>query len=141
MINGIKTLFPKCFSSVRHRLFKAALDEFQKKDSPPIIVNKNILHCAPDKCLIKFLKTSSKTYITGDLLREDCDLLIDLCDMKNISNNSYDLLIAFDILEHVESVKNALTEINRVLKNGYAIFTVQKKKDGLKKTIEENLFY
>ena len=72
------------------------------------------------------------------MLRKDCDLVVDLCDMKNINNNTFDLLIAFDILEHVESLKNALTEINRVLtKNGYAIFTVPQK-DGLKKTIEES---
>ena len=129
---------PKCFSSVRHRLFKAAIDEFYKKDLYALISNKNILHCAPDKCLKKFLKINSKTYTTGDLLREDCELVIDLCDMKNISNNSFDLIIVFDILEHVESVGNALSEINRVLtKNGHVVFTVPQK-DGLKNTIEGN---
>ena len=128
---------PKCFSSVRHRLFKAALDKFDERKLSSFISDKNILHCAPDKCLTKILKANSKSYSTGDLLRNDCDLVIDLCQMKNIRNESYDLLIAFDILEHVESVSNALKEINRVLtKNGYAIFTVPQK-DGLINTIEE----
>ena len=129
---------PKCFSSVRHRLFKAAIDEIYNKNSFSLLANKNILHCAPDKCLKKFLEINSKTYTTGDLLRKDCDLVVDLCNMKSINNNTYDLLIAFDILEHVDSLQNALTEINRVLtKNGYAIFTVPQK-DGLEKTIEDN---
>ena len=98
--------------------------------------NKKILHCAPDKCLKDFIKSQSKSYVTGDLLRQDCDIKIDLCSMSNIKNSTFDVLIIFDILEHVESIQNALQEIYRVLKkNGYAIFTVPQK-DGLEVSIE-----
>ena len=56
--------------------------------------------------------------------------------LNNINNSTFDVLIIFDILEHVGSVQNALQEIYRVLtKNGYAIFTVPQK-DGLKFSIE-----
>ena len=73
---------PKCSSSVRHRLFKASIDKFFGEDLCSFVSNKNVLHCAPDKCLKKLLKGNSKSYITGDLLRNDCDLKIDLCEMK-----------------------------------------------------------
>ncbi len=127
---------PRCESTVRHRLFKAAIDQSDNKELYYCLKNKKVLHCAPDKCLKDFIKIQSKIYKTGDLLRRDCDIKVDLCSMKNINDSTFDVLIIFDILEHVENVQNALKEIHRVLTgNGYAIFTVPQK-DGLKITIE-----
>ncbi len=128
---------PNCGSTVRHRLFKAAIDQNQIKEISLSFDNKKVLHCAPDRCLKKFIKNSSASYLTGDLFKKNCDLRIDLCSMDNIEGCSFDVIIAFDILEHVASVKNALSEIHRVLTdNGYAIFTIPQQ-DGLKITIEE----
>ena len=56
--------------------------------------------------------------------------------MSNIKNSTFDVLIIFDVLEHVGSFSKALKEIHRVLtKNGYAILTVPQK-DGLEISIE-----
>ena len=127
---------PRCESTVRHRLFKAGIDQSNNKELYSCLKNKKILHCAPDKCLKDFFRSQSKSYTTGDLLRQDCDIKIDLCSMSNIKNSTFDVLIIFDVLEHVGSFSKALKEIHRVLtKNGYAILTVPQK-DGLEISIE-----
>lgn len=51
-----------------------------------------------------------------------------LCiDLQNIpfENDSFDIVVTEDVLEHVENIEKALNEINRILKmDGFHIFTV-----------------
>ena len=39
---------PNCASTVRHRLFKAAIDQNQVEEISLCLDNKKVLHCAPD---------------------------------------------------------------------------------------------
>ncbi|MEI6022181.1 MAG: class I SAM-dependent methyltransferase, partial [Bacteroidota bacterium] len=62
---------------------------------------------------------------------------LDISNMQSIADNTYDCLIACDVLEHVAEDQKALTEIKRVLKpNGICILTVPQK-DHLEITDED----
>ncbi len=48
----------------------------------------------------------------------------DLCSL-DFPDNCFDLVIAFDVLEHIEAHQTAIQQVNRVLKRGgYFVFTV-----------------
>lgn len=53
----------------------------------------------------------------------DCDLLCDICDIP-ISDNSFDMVICFEVIEHLQEPLNAIKELSRVLKkDGILILT------------------
>jgi SAM-dependent methyltransferase len=62
---------------------------------------------------------------------------LDISNMKAVADESFDLIIACDVLEHVSDDSAALHEIHRILTpNAWAILTVPQK-DGLEKTYED----
>lgn len=128
---------PSCGSEVRHRLLLACL-EYQKELGIDICLRgKRILHFAPERIISKVISKFTNTYRTADLVRKDCDFNIDMCDMKTISSSSFDVAIAFDVLEHVPNYKTALKEIRRILvDNGVAILSVPQR-DNLLDTYED----
>jgi predicted SAM-dependent methyltransferase len=67
-------------------------------------------------------------YISADIDKEDVDMRLDMCNMSGVADNSFDLVIACDVLEHVPDDSAALCEIHRVLTlHGWAILTVPQK--------------
>lgn len=57
------------------------------------------------------------------------DFRLDISDMPDIKNESYDCIIACDVLEHVPNDTGAIKEAYRILrKGGYCIFTVPQKR-------------
>ena len=126
------TICPDCQSLVRHRLFWAILNNHKKFNKEHLIRDKAILHFAPEKGIKNCIKGLSKNYKTADFFTEgylykDIDYNIDICDMSKIENETFDCVIAFDVLEHVNDRK-ALSEINRIMKpQGIAILTVPMK--------------
>lgn len=132
-----KTNCPKCGSGIRQRLFISALQDIKNCSFENTINNKNILHFAPEKSMSEIISPRASKYTTADYLRKDCDLNIDMSNMTTIEDESFDVVIAFDVLEHVPNYYKALDEINRILvKQGLAIFTVPQK-DNLPKTYED----
>lgn len=133
---------PNCKSDVRQRLLIASLSNLEDFSFNKIIKDKDILHFAPEKQIIKLIKDKAKTYKTADFLAEgytydDIDYNIDISNMNIIENESFDCVIACDVLEHVPDHIGAIKEVYRVLKNGgYCIFTVPQK-DNLKNTYED----
>ena len=115
------------------------LDKFNFES---IISNKKILHFAPEKALGKVIQSRAGEYKTADFLAEGykydkIDFNIDISSMKTISNESFDCVIASDVLEHVPDHLGGIREVYRVLKKGgYCIFTVPQK-DNLKITLED----
>lgn len=123
-----------CGSSIRHRLFWAAVSHNRKFDFK--LSESRVIHFAPDNCIKERLKEKSGQYLTADLVTEgqyykDLDYNIDMTNMDQIQENEFDLLLAFDVLEHIPKHIDAIKETHRILKNGgYCIFSVPQK-DGL----------
>jgi SAM-dependent methyltransferase len=136
------TACPNCSAGVRQRLLIASLTYIDNFSFDNIISNKKVLHFAPDRSFYKLIKGVAEEYKTADFLAEGysydkIDFNIDISDMKSIKNESFDCVIACDVLEHVPNHLGGIREVNRILKKGgYCIFTVPQK-DNLKVTFED----
>lgn len=130
-------LCPRCRSDIRHRLLFAALQNIENLSFDKIIHGKKILHFAPEEITSSNIRNQAAQYATADFLRQDCDFRLDISNMPEINNESFDIVIAFDVLEHVPDYQKALEEIHRVLSSkGLGIFTVPQK-DNLSVTYED----
>ncbi|KPJ90962.1 MAG: hypothetical protein AMJ53_12610 [Gammaproteobacteria bacterium SG8_11] len=128
---------PKCRSDIRQRLFFATLQNIENLSFDRIISNKTILHFAPENIVSSNIRDKAAHYTTADFLREDCDFKIDMSHMPEIKNESFDIVIALDVLEHVPDYQKAIEEVHRILSsNGFAIFTVPQQ-DNLAVTYED----
>lgn len=128
---------PQCESGIRQRLFFAALQNIEQVSFSRIIRNNNILHFAPEDIVRSKIKDEVARYTTADFLRPDCDVRLDMSDMREVPNGSFDVVIAFDVLEHVPDYQKALEEVHRILSSrGFGIFTVPQK-DNLDVTYED----
>ncbi len=136
------SICPRCESSIRQRLLWACLSEHQKFNHTNLIQNKAVLHFAPEKCFRDFIKDKAAIYHSADFFAEgyhypNITYNLDISNMQSIADNTYDCLIACDVLEHVNNDQKALSEISRVLKpNGVCILTVPQK-DHLEITDED----
>jgi SAM-dependent methyltransferase len=136
------TICPNCNSQVRHRLFWAGIHYCQNIKEVFSFKGKRVLHFAPDRCLEKEIRKNANEYISADYFAEgysyqDISLNIDMANMQGIEDGYFDIVMAFDVLEHVKDHLKAIEETNRVLKlGGFCIFTVPQK-DNLEKTYED----
>lgn len=141
------TICPNCGSQVRHRLMIAAVATLDELGRDVLFQGKRILHFAPEKALSGFFKDGAGEYVTADLFkdnadlyRDSVDLVLDISDMKNVAEGSFDLVIACDVLEHVSDDVSALQEIRRILSmQGWAILTVPQKDDQPTKYEDSNI--
>lgn len=136
-----KAICPVCKSSDRERLVYLYFRDvvLKKRDGGPI----KILHIAPEANLSKYLmEHQSVEYNAAD---KRCDGYeypdyvgnIDIMDMRDISDNSYDFIICNHVLEHVPDDLVAMKEILRILKpEGTALLQVPYASK-LEKTIED----
>jgi len=133
---------PKCSSNVRTRLLYAALTTLDDLNEKKLIDGKSVLHFAPENSLTHFLRKKAGNYKTADYLAEgydygNIDYNMDITEMPQIADKSFDCVIACDVLEHVYNLKNGIKEVYRVCTDGgYCIFTVPQK-DHLAKTFED----
>lgn len=131
-----------CSSGVRQRLIWEVLKNNNVLPGSSCIENKKVLHFAPDKSLINCISKKCSDYFTADLLAKgynysQIDYNIDISNMDSLQSESFDCIIACDVLEHVENDEKAIKESHRILsKGGYCIFTVPQK-DNLEKTFED----
>ncbi len=128
---------PRCRSGVRHRLLAAALAQIEPLSFEAIVENKCVLHFAPEPTMQDRVRSHAAIYLTADYLNPRRDLQLDISDMHTIGDGDFELLIACDVLEHVEDDRRAMREIHRVLSpGGFAILTVPQK-DHLAETFED----
>lgn len=131
------TVCPQCGSQVRHRLLAAAMYVPGLPRLAGLVKGKAVLHFAPETVLTNLVARAAAEYRTADLLREDVDMRVDMCNMNSISDGNFDAVIACDVLEHVPNDSLAMDELWRILKpGGWALLTVPQK-DGLAVTYED----
>lgn len=131
------TICPRCSSQVRHRLLVAALSHIKALSFDEVVHNKRVIHFAPENMLRDVLRACAGYYATADMIREDVEMKVDISDMSDIQVGSFDLIVACDVLEHVENDVSAVREIHRILSlGGYAVLTVPQK-DNLAKTLQD----
>lgn len=116
---------PRCGSAERHRIQAEALKQViaHLADRP----NVDVLHIAPEASLAQPLKdvASAGSYTSGDIDPHGVDVQVDLRSMPQLGDESFDLLWASHVLEHIDDDASALREIKRVLKpDGIAVLPV-----------------
>ena len=112
---------PKCRAAERHRLQSLVVDRlYESVDFSKLAM----LHVAPESMFAARFAQSCGQYVTADIDRQDVDLRLDLTDIE-LPDNSFDIVYASHVLEHIRSDKLALSEIARILRpGGFAILPV-----------------
>lgn len=118
VISRDNALCPNCLALERHRLLWLYLKERTNLFSAPL----SFLHIAPEICFTdRFKAMKNLDYKTADLESPWADIHLNV-ECMPLEDESFDVLMANHILEHVEHLDKALGEIRRVLKpNGWAI--------------------
>ncbi len=109
-------LCPFCGSRSRTR----RLSDFLEKQD---LLHGRVLHFSPSRSLYRKLKKNENiTYISTDYEDEFiADFQYDITNIP-LENDSFDLIICYHILEHIEDDKKAMEELQRVLKpNGKCV--------------------
>jgi SAM-dependent methyltransferase len=133
-----RTICWTCNSDVRHRLLIAALSYMDDLSFEKLVKGKKLLHFAPEPALTPLFKKYAKSHVTADIGSKRTDMQLDISNMPEMKSDEFELLLAFDVLEHVADDGQALREIYRVLQHGgYAILTVPQK-DGMSMTLEDS---
>lgn len=78
----------------------------------------SILHIAPEPALTEYIQSFAGRYDSGDIKPGRAALTLDLRSMDAIADETYDLVYASHVLEHVDQDARALSEIRRVIKPG-----------------------
>jgi SAM-dependent methyltransferase len=114
-------LAPHSLSLERHR----AVWAYMKRETNFFEAPLRMLHLAPEYCyLTRFKKQSNLDYVTGDLNSPWADHHFDCHDVP-FEDNSFDVVMANHLLEHVEDDRRVMREFHRVMKpGGWGIFQV-----------------
>jgi SAM-dependent methyltransferase len=114
-------LCPNCGSAERHRLQFLAMSELRTTVD---FSQLSLLHIAPERAMGEILKSWFGSYVTADLDPNGVDFQLDLT-AADLPDNSYDVLYASHVLEHIPADDKALAEIARILRpGGFAILPV-----------------
>jgi SAM-dependent methyltransferase len=103
---------PNCGSISRNRRLWELLDSTYLKE------NVSVLDFSPSRCLFRKLKGDVRIQYTGTDLSDDflSDKAFDITAM-DVPGGTYDIVICYHILEHVDNDLLAMKELHRVLKN------------------------
>ena len=114
-------LSPDSMSLERHRLIWLYL----QKETNFFSDSLKFLHLAPEYCFLRlFKKQTNLDYITGDLVSPWADHHFDVHSIP-FEDNSFDVIMANHLLEHVEDDAQVMREFYRVMKpGGWGIFQV-----------------
>jgi SAM-dependent methyltransferase len=104
-----EALCPRCGSLERHRLFGLWLDA-----NASLVRGKRVLHFAPEPVIGALISCFTREYVTADLTPGVGDSVVDIEHMTALQDGSFDVIICFHVLEHVDD-RAALSEMHRVL--------------------------
>lgn len=102
-------LCPVCRSFPRHRILALWLSEHIG-----LLCKSSILYFAPEICEAKWIKRNHISCTSADLYK-DADLKLDMQN-TGLPEQSYDIIIANHVLEHVDDFRVALREMYRILR-------------------------
>ena len=104
-----------CGSIERTRTIPKLLSE----NIPIDFSSTRILHISPSNPERRFFKSAGADVTTIDI-RPECrvDIVADICNMPEVESESFDLVFANCVLNHVYDDEKALSEIKRVLRPG-----------------------
>lgn len=104
-----------CGSVERTRTMAKLLNEDVLQDFSKV----KILHVSPMKSECIFFKDKRADTVTIDI-RPECrtDIVADICNMPEVISESFDLIVANCVLNHVYDDERALQELHRVLRPG-----------------------
>lgn len=109
----------QCGSRERHRL----LWLWATRTGTNRLDGKRILHFAPEQALKAALK-NHRGYKTADIRQRGVDYQVDMTQLP-MSDETYDVVIANHVLEHIDDDRKAMRELSRILRpNGIALLTV-----------------
>lgn len=112
---------PQCNALERHRLQYLTVSDFLTKKNGLVL---SMLHFAPETFFREMFSERFGKYETADLFMKGVNHKADLISLP-FPDESYDVVYASHVLEHIKDDKKAIQEINRVLKpNGVAILPV-----------------
>ena len=110
----VNALSPSTLSLERHRALWVYIKEYTGFFTEHI----KMLHLAPEYCYIKRFKSMKNLdYVSGDLNSPWADYHFDVHSIP-FEENSFDMLMANHLLEHVDDDYKVLDEFFRVLKPG-----------------------
>jgi len=97
-----------------------------------------VLHIAPERALQKFMKRLPKmTHTSIDLASPSADMAMDINQLV-FPNETFDLVICNNVLEHIPDDVHAMREIFRVLKGGGWALLMVPIATKLQKTFEDD---
>lgn len=103
---------PICNCSDRNRWQKYVLENFTDISHTEC----NVLHIAPEKDINRWVSHNGKCdYYSGDIALGNANHRVDLTDIQ-FKEDFFDYIIANHVLEHIENIDLAFSEIRRVLK-------------------------
>lgn len=102
-----------CGAADRDRLYATYFEKFIDKNN-----KKTLLHVAPAWKLNDLFLKKHFDVTTTDLMMDGVDIYMDVENMKDIEDNSFDFFICSHVLEHVINPDKALNELYRILKPG-----------------------
>ena len=110
---------PKCDSRVRNRTLSRLLnfmgDFFLGKSRKLLLVS------SPKKersIISKYSNNVMHISLQGNFGDEKCVEGMDICDLKNIPNASFDFVLACCVLDYIPDLKKVFAEQSRILKSG-----------------------
>ncbi|UYQ95236.1 class I SAM-dependent methyltransferase [Chitinophaga horti] len=117
-----KVQCPRCRSNERDRMLWMYLDRHPEFVAP----GKKLLHVAPEAMFYnRFKKIKGLDYTPADKFAQMFEstypqdtIYLDIVDMKEIPDNTYDVIICSHVLEYVKEDLQAMKELHRVLKPG-----------------------
>lgn len=110
-----------CGSVERNRTISALFEDNLGRD----LLMKKILHVSPSRSEKLFFRQAGAKDITTLDIRPQVrpDIVADLCDMSQVESESFEIVFANCVLNHVYDDNAALAEVRRVLK-GNGLFIV-----------------
>lgn len=103
-------LCPICRALPRHRILALWCEKHIQE-----LKGASILYFAPERSMMRWMERNGITCTTADLNTSGVDLQLDI-QATELEDDSYDVVIANHVLEHVDDFRKALQEVRRILK-------------------------